>query len=219
MKAAPMHSDEMVMPTSFMSVLLDLTEGIHNDSQQKIEQHHEDQQLKGPEEEGCCYPLQTLQLVQVIIHTDIAQQNGKAATDSNARQAPMHPTAAHLDGVAKDEVCHHGIAHKHHATDKAEVDEVRACQGKGAGDNSQAGLEIRTRQHDSIQVSRTKSNVKAYLKLSKGSLELKELCEEQSPGSPEVDVKGQGIPQSKVPPNNDTRKEQSRRQEVYNVPG
>ena len=61
-----------------MSVLLDLTEGVHNDSQQKIEQHHEDQQLKGPEEEGCCYPLQTLQLVQVIIHTDVAQQNGKA---------------------------------------------------------------------------------------------------------------------------------------------
>ncbi len=34
--------------------------------------------------------------------------------------------AAHLDGVAKDEMCHHGIAHKHHATDKAEMDEVRA---------------------------------------------------------------------------------------------
>ena len=45
------------------------------------------------------------------------------------------------------------------------------------------------------------------------------ICEWQSPGSPEVDVKGQGIPQSKVPPNNDTGKEQGRRQEVYNVPG
>ena len=55
--------------------------------------------------------------------------------------------AAHLDGVAKDEMCHHGIAHKHHATDKAEMDEVRACQGKGAGDNSKAGLEVHALQH------------------------------------------------------------------------
>ena len=61
------------------------------------------------------------------------------------RWHPVH--ASHLDGVAKDEMCHHGVAHKHHATDKAEVDEVRACQGKGAGDNSQAGLEVHALQH------------------------------------------------------------------------
>ena len=69
-----------------------------------------------------------------------------ALTDSDRHR--WHPLqASDLDGVAKDEVCHHGIAHKHHATDKAEVDEVRACQGKGAGDNPQAGLEVHALQH------------------------------------------------------------------------
>ena len=69
-----------------------------------------------------------------------------ALTDTDRRR--LHPVhAAHLNGVAKDEMCHHGIPHKNHATDKAEVDEVRACQGKGAGDNSQAGLEVHALQH------------------------------------------------------------------------
>ena len=68
-----------------MRVLFDLTEGIHNDSQQEVEQHHENQQLERPEEEGCGHPLQALQLVQVIIHTDVSQQNGKAGVHCRAK--------------------------------------------------------------------------------------------------------------------------------------
>ncbi len=68
----------MTHTCGFVGVLLDLTEGIHNDSQQEVEQHHEDQKLKGPEEEGCRHPLQALQLIQIIVHTDVTQQNGKA---------------------------------------------------------------------------------------------------------------------------------------------
>ena len=70
-------------------VLLDLTEGVHNDSQQEVEQHHEDQQLKGPEEEGCRHPLQALQLVEVIIHADITQQNGKAGVHCCAKRGEL----------------------------------------------------------------------------------------------------------------------------------
>lgn len=68
-----------------MSVFFDLTEGIHNDSQQEVEQHHEDQQLKGPEEEGGRHSLQALQLVQVIVHADVSQQNGKACVHCRAK--------------------------------------------------------------------------------------------------------------------------------------
>lgn len=53
----------------------------------------------------------------------------------------------HADGVAKDEVSHHGVADKDHATDEAEVDKIRASQSQGAGDHPQAGLEVHTLQH------------------------------------------------------------------------
>ena len=68
-----------------MRVLFDLTEGVHNDSQQEVEQHHEDQQLKGPEEEGCRHALQALQLVQVVIHTDVPEQNSKTGVHCCAK--------------------------------------------------------------------------------------------------------------------------------------
>ena len=68
-----------------VGVLLDLTEGVHNDSQQEVEQNHEHQKLKGPEEEGCRHALQALQLVQVVIHADVAQQNGKAGVHRCAK--------------------------------------------------------------------------------------------------------------------------------------
>ena len=68
-----------------VSVLLDLTEGVHNDSQQEVEQHHEDQQLKGPEEEGGRHALQALQLVQVSVHADVSQQDGKAGVHGRAK--------------------------------------------------------------------------------------------------------------------------------------
>ena len=42
---------------------------------------------------------------------------------------------------------HHGIAHKHHATDEAEVDEIRARKSQGAGDHTQARLKVHTLQH------------------------------------------------------------------------
>ena len=72
-----------------MSVLLDLTEGVHNDSQQEVEQNHEHQKLKGPEEEGCRHALQALQLVQVVIHADVAQQDGEAGVDCCAKRGEL----------------------------------------------------------------------------------------------------------------------------------
>lgn len=62
----------------FMGGFLDLTEGVDNDSQQEVEKDHEDQELKGPEEEGSCHPLQALQQLEIIIHADVTQQDGKA---------------------------------------------------------------------------------------------------------------------------------------------
>ena len=62
-----------------------------------------------------------------------------------------HCKRAYANGVAKDEMSHHSISHKHHATDQAEMDEIRAGQGKGAGDNTQAGLEVHALQHPSNQ--------------------------------------------------------------------
>lgn len=41
-----------------LGALLHLAEGVHNDGQQEVEQHHEHQQLKGPEEEGASHTLQ-----------------------------------------------------------------------------------------------------------------------------------------------------------------
>lgn len=55
--------------------------------------------------------------------------------------------ATYADGVAKDEMRHHGIADKDHATHQAEMDEIWASQGKGAGDHPQAGLEVHSLQH------------------------------------------------------------------------
>lgn len=71
---------------------------------------------------------------------------GSKATATVFRLPSCH-TPAYLDGVAKDEMCHHGITHKHHATNQAKVDEVGAGQGQGASDHTQAGLEVHALQH------------------------------------------------------------------------
>ena len=68
-----------------MSGFLDLAEGVHNDSQQEVEQDHEDQELKGPEEECGRHPLQALQQLQVIVHADVTQQDGKAGVHCRAK--------------------------------------------------------------------------------------------------------------------------------------
>ena len=44
-------------------------------------------------------------------------------------------------------MCHHGVTYKHHATDEAKMDEVRASKGQGASDNTQTGLEVHALQH------------------------------------------------------------------------
>lgn len=88
----------------------------------------------------------------------------------------------YLDGVAKDEMCHHGITHKDHAADQAEVDEVRACQGQGTGHHTQAGLEVHALQHppdeqqnvNAIEGIVPGQLVDQVLQLSKGGLQLKE---------------------------------------------
>ena len=87
----------------------------------------------------------------------------------------------YLDGVAKDEMCHHGITHKHHATDQAEMDEVRASQGQGARHNSQARLEVHALQHapneqqdvDAVQGVVPGQLIDQVLQLGKGCLQLK----------------------------------------------
>ena len=55
----------------------------------------------------------------------------------------------HLDSVAKDEVSHHGVAHKHHTTNQAKMDEIWSSQSQRARDHSQTRLEIHTLQHPS----------------------------------------------------------------------
>ena len=89
----------------------------------------------------------------------------------------------YLDGVAKDEMCHHGITYKHHATDKAKVDEVRASQGEGARHDSKAGLEVHALQHtpneqqdvDAIEGIVPGQLVDQVLQLGKGSLQLEQV--------------------------------------------
>lgn len=68
-----------------MSGFLDFTESVHNNSQQEVEQNHEDQKLKGPEEEGCSNSLQALQQLEVIVHADVTQQDGEAGIDCCAK--------------------------------------------------------------------------------------------------------------------------------------
>lgn len=91
---------------SLVCCFLDLTEGIHNDSQQEVEENHEDQKLKGPEEEGCGNPLQALQQLQVIIHADVTQQDGKAGVHRCAKcgellqvNNPQHCSIVHVCGT------------------------------------------------------------------------------------------------------------------------
>ena len=79
------QSTTVWLTSGLVSGFLDLAEGIHNDSQQEIEQHHEDQELKRPEEEGGRHPLQALQQLQVIVHADVTQQNGKAGVHGRAK--------------------------------------------------------------------------------------------------------------------------------------
>ena len=87
----------------------------------------------------------------------------------------------YLDGVAKDEMCHHGIAHKHHAADQAEMDEVRASQSQGARHDSQARLKVHALQHapneqqdvDAIQGIVPRQLVNQVLQVGKGCLQLK----------------------------------------------
>ena len=88
----------------------------------------------------------------------------------------------YLDGVAKDEMCHHGITHKNHATDQAEMDEVRTRQGQGAGDNTQAGLEVHPLEDpaneqqdvDAVEGVVPGQLVDQVLQVGKGSLQLEE---------------------------------------------
>ena len=89
----------------------------------------------------------------------------------------------YLDGVAKDEMCHHGITHKHHATDQAEMDEVRAGKGQGARHNSKARLEVHALQHspneqqdvDAVQGVVPGQLVDQVLQLGKGCLQLEQI--------------------------------------------
>lgn len=86
----------------------------------------------------------------------------------------------YLDGVSKDQMCHHGVANEHHATDQAEMDEVRTSQGQGARHNSQARLEVHSLQHapneqqdvDAIQRVVPGQLVDQVLQLGKGCLQL-----------------------------------------------
>lgn len=86
----------------------------------------------------------------------------------------------YLDGVAENQMCHHGVTNKHHATDEAEMDEVRTRQGQGARHNSQARLEVHSLQHtpneqqdvDAIQGVVPGQLVDQVLQLGKGCLQL-----------------------------------------------
>ena len=52
----------------------------------------------------------------------------------------QHPT--HLDGIAKDEMRHHGVSDEHHASHDGKMNEVGTGQPEGAGHNAQARLKV-----------------------------------------------------------------------------
>mmetsp|Transcript_10686 Transcript_10686/g.26369 ORF Transcript_10686/g.26369 Transcript_10686/m.26369 type:complete len:912 (-) Transcript_10686:2466-5201(-) len=142
---APLVAQQLVQlgvdAHGLVRLLLDLGEGIHDNGEQEVEQHHEHQQLVGPEEQRAGHRLQAAQRAQVLVDVNVAQQDLKARVDRVAKRLEL------LNRIAEDEMRHHGVSHKHHACHNGKVDQVGAGQPQGAGDHTQAGLEVHQAQH------------------------------------------------------------------------
>mmetsp|Transcript_26793 Transcript_26793/g.72333 ORF Transcript_26793/g.72333 Transcript_26793/m.72333 type:complete len:411 (-) Transcript_26793:4067-5299(-) len=218
---------------SLMRLLLHLREGVDNDGEQEVQQHHEHQQHVGPEEEGASDGLEPTQVPQLLVHTDLPQQDLKAGVDRVVEGLKL------LDGVAKDEVGEHGVAHKHHEEHECKVDEIRTRQPQGAGDHTQAGLEVHELEHahhEQQDVDATKRKVQV-----KGLDDVNEACEVRpqvhhvatvaTQGQvvglghqglvhivPQLQVKSALVPNHKVPPDADAGRQQAVGDELRPIP-
>eukprot|EP00983_Pelagomonas_calceolata_P123786 1161045-Pelagomonas_calceolata.AAC.9 len=130
------------------------------------------QQLVGPEKDAACNRLQLGQVSQLLVHTNVAQQHLRHATQhrvnmihvdnvSDWHREQEHDVLAHLkacadggvkggelfNGVAEHQVRKQGVDDEDHKEDDGEVDEIRACQPQRASDHPQVGLEVHAAQH------------------------------------------------------------------------
>mmetsp|Transcript_35844 Transcript_35844/g.79796 ORF Transcript_35844/g.79796 Transcript_35844/m.79796 type:complete len:687 (-) Transcript_35844:2189-4249(-) len=237
-QAAPLVTQQLVQlgvdAHRLMGLLLDLREGVHDDGEQEVEQHHEHQQLVAPEEKSTCHALQAAQVAQLVVHVNVTQKDLEAGVDALPKGGEL------LDGIAKDQVGHHRVAHKHHAGHNGKVDEIRACQPQGAGHHTQAGLEVHELEHacneqqdvDPVEGEVPVEHVNQVTQVGEGTPRVVHTLAGVGQGKEvgvwlkvcvhvvaQLDVKGLCILCDDDPPHDHTGRQQAVGDEVHNVPG
>ena len=73
---------------------------------------------------------------EIFVHADLPQEHLEAGVDGEAEGGEL------LDDVAKYDVRHHGVPHKHDARHHREVQEIGAREQQRAGHDTEARLEV-----------------------------------------------------------------------------